>query len=271
MLPLMMSVTWSTWSRATSSLVSAVIPPGISVVVLCPVLGDSAGRLCTVYMRWLTHSCNTVSRPVTLSRSLWRDSHHTGSLLCHTGALQHQSHSSVASESPMRRQETNHTNHISPQWMRRYKDCLHEWLHSNWLMITLAVLCNSTLMFTVCSDQDGVGCDTLRDMHLWLWRLSRGRVTGVAQYVTQARSECFLSFPQHFYQMHFIALHYSLPEEELSNSLFPWLAITLNTWTTLEIICIRWTRPIVLRVNTTLHARIYIHCCKESAVLTHQN
>ena len=155
--------------------------------------------------------------------------------------------------------------------MRRYKDCLHEWLHSNWLMITLALLCNSTLMFTVCSDQVGVGCDTLRDMHLWLWRLSHGRVTGVAQYVTQARSECFLSFPQHFYQMHFIALHYSLPEEELSNSLFPWLAITLNTWTTLEIICIRWTRPIVLRVNTTLHARIYIHCCKESAVLTHQN
>ena len=85
-----------------------------------------------------------------------------------------------------------------------------------------------------------------------------------ARHVTEARSECFLGFPQHLQQMHFIALHYSLPVVSTA------LTLSLQQWATTYTakhwdnpgnnLFFRWPRTIVQGVNTTLHARIYVHC-----------
>ena len=98
-------------------------------------------------------------------------------------------------------------------------------------------ICNSTLMFTVCSDQ--VGCVTLHSqaIHLWrdtdLWQGSPARDTGTLWMFSWFPSTFILNA---FYST---ALFITCGWELSSNSLFTAAShyTELNTWTTLEIIC----------------------------------
>ena len=128
-------------------------------------------------------------------------------------------------------------------------------------------------MFTVCSDL--VGCVTLHGqaIHLSrdtdLWQGSPARDTSTLWMFSWFPSTFI---PNAFYST---ALFITCGWELSSNSLFTAAShyAELNTWTTLEIICFSGEHVPLFRgwiLNTTLHARIYIHCpVEESALLPH--
>ena len=276
----MMSVTWSTWSFATSSLVSDIFL-SFQVFLKASIAALSLEH-CNIYMWWLrvTHSCNagpglrdTVSHPdLSLSRRLWRGSYCTGSLLC-----QHRC-SNISPIHPWRAQRDAD---------RRLIISLHNgWnLHKSLLARVIApklvhdnshcTICNSTLMFTVCSDQ--VGCVTLHSqaIHLWrdtdLWQGSPARDTGTLWMFSWFPSTFILNA---FYST---ALFITCGWELSSNSLFTAAShyTELNTWTTLEIICFSgehvplfrgWIQPFmheftsIVLEKKVLYSHTHSHC-----------